>query len=175
LTEIRELDAGTHFDTAFAGEHVPTLDDVLTTFGDQLLINIELKPQPRQVRQLAERVMAVVRRLDLERRVWVSSFQPYALHAARQAAPQVPCGLLYSPLSLLTPLFLPITPAEALHPHVSLVRPWFVRLAHCWGKRVIVWTVDDPLVARGLADAQVDAIITNNPAAVREVVRQGRP
>jgi glycerophosphoryl diester phosphodiesterase len=188
LAEIRRLDAGSHSGAtggshsgatggshsgatgAFAGELVPTLEEVLAAFGELLLINIELKGQvrPQAQAQLETTVADLVRGLNLQERVWVSSFKPYSLHRMRRVAPEIACGLLYSPLSLGAAWLAPITPFEALHPHLTLAPPWFVRLAHGMGKRVVVWTVDD--VARGtsLLDAGVDALITNNPRAFKE-------
>jgi len=42
-----------------------------------------------------------------------------------------------------------------------------VQWAHRNGYQVNVWTVDDPQMARRLADWGVDGIITNRPAALR--------
>jgi glycerophosphoryl diester phosphodiesterase len=171
LAAIRQLDAGSHFGTAgaFKGDLVPTLEEVLSAYGDQLLVNIELKAQtrPPASARLEVTVAELVRRLGLQERVWVSSFAPHSLTKMRQVAPEIPCGLLYSPLSLGSAWLAPITPFEALHPHASLAWPWFVRLAHRMGKRVVIWTVDDVDRAAALADAGADAIITNNPRALR--------
>ncbi len=171
LAEIRRLDAGSYLGApgAFSGERIPTLEEVLVTHGQQLLINIELKGQirPQAAAQLETVVAELVRRLGLQQRVWISSFKPYSLYQMRHAAPEIRCGLLYSPLSLGSAWLAPLTPFEALHPHTRLVWPWFVRLAHRLGKWVVVWTVDDVDRARELARAGVDAIITNDPRALR--------
>jgi glycerophosphoryl diester phosphodiesterase len=177
LAEIRRLDAGSHFAVTdeFAGERVPTLEEVLATYGDRLLVNIELKPQtrPQAAAQLETTVAELVRRLALQERVWASSFKPYSLAKLRQVAPEIPCGLLYSPLSLGAAWLAPITPFEALHPHFTLVRSWFVRFAHRLGRRVVVWTVDDADRALGLVNAGVDALITNDPRALRSSMGLG--
>jgi glycerophosphoryl diester phosphodiesterase len=170
LAEIRRLDAGVHFgsDGAFRDERIPTLEEVLSTYGDRLLVNIELKGQarPQAAARLETTVAELVRRLALQERVWVSSFKPYSLSKMRQVAPAIPCGLLYGPHSLGAAWLAPITPFEALHPEAHLVWPRFVRLAHRFGKRVVVWTVDDVDRAFELTNAGVDAIITNNPRAL---------
>ena len=168
LAEIKQLDAGSHKGPQFAGERVPTLEEVLTTFGDRLLTNIELKPQSKPNIPLVATVADLVDRLGLAERVWVSSFKPYSLFQMRQVAPAVPCGLLYSPMSLGTLWVAPLTPFEAVHPHLTMVPDWFVRMMHLIGRRVVVWTVDEIARARSLAAAGVDGIITNDPGAVLE-------
>lgn len=174
LDQVRRLDAGSHFGPSFRGEPVPTLEEVLATFGDRLLINIELKPQTRATGDLEGAVADLVSRYGLPERVWASSFKPYSLARLRQIAPEVPCGLLYSPLNLGTLWLVPFTPFEALHPESSLVAEWFVRLAHRVRRRVVVWTVDDPNRADQLARWGVDGIITNDPGALREALYQPR-
>jgi glycerophosphoryl diester phosphodiesterase len=45
-----------------------------------------------------------------------------------------------------------------------------VAISHDIGVRVVVWTVDDPVVIRGLLNAGVGAIITDRPDVLREVL-----
>ena len=42
LEALLELDAGSHFDVAFKGEPIPTLQQVFERMGQEVLINIEL-------------------------------------------------------------------------------------------------------------------------------------
>ncbi len=163
LPQVKELDAGAHFDAAFAGERIPTLEEVLAEVGQRLIINIELKPSAKSSGGLEEAVVAVVRRMGMLERVWFSSFKPYALYWIRQQEPAVPCGLLYSPLTFVSRLLAPVTPHEALHPHRSLVREAMVRRAHRRGLRVVTWTLDDEDKAQRFAEWGVDVIITNEP------------
>jgi glycerophosphoryl diester phosphodiesterase len=166
LDEVKRLDAGAHFGAAFAGERIPTLAEVLESVGRDLLINIELKPQTGGGAALEAAVAKVVQGLDMESRVWFSSFKPYSLHAIRRAAPGIPCGLLVSPLTLMALWLIPFTPMEALHPHYSLYQGWVGRLLHRLGLKAAVWTVDDPDVVQQMVNAGVDGVITNDPAAV---------
>ncbi|MGC9520602.1 MAG: glycerophosphodiester phosphodiesterase [Anaerolineae bacterium] len=171
LDQIRALDAGSRFSATFAGERVPTLEEVLAAYGERLLVNIELKPQSLPGADVVTPVARLIERLGLQRRIWVSSFKPYLLFRMRQLAPEIPCGQLFSPLSLPSLCLLPVTPVEALHPHVSLLSRWSVWIAHRLDFRVAAWTVDAPSVFRDLARWDVDAIITNDPAAAVDVLR----
>jgi glycerophosphoryl diester phosphodiesterase len=178
LAEVQSLDAGCRFpgDARYAGQHVPTLEEVLQSFAGRLLINIELKPQIRPMADLVGTVAALVTRLRLVERVWVSSFRPYYLHRMRRLAPSTPCGLLFSPLNVGTLWLAPLTPFEAVHPQASIaLQDWFVRSMRRIGKRVVVWTVDDVVRARRLAGRPgygVDAIITNDPRAILAAVQR---
>ena len=56
---------------------------------------------------------------------------------------------------------------------LDLAKDWpidvaLVRKIHDAGLKLFVWTVDDPAVARRLADVGVDGITTNRPGWLRE-------
>ena len=53
---------------------------------------------------------------------------------------------------------------RALHPHHAFVDADLVAAAHRAGVELNTWTVDEPDRIRWLADAGVDAVITNAPA-----------
>ena len=163
VAQVKTLDAGAHFDPTFAETRVPTLEEVLAEIGQRLLVNIELKPAGGRNAGLAPAVVEVVLQMGLENRIWFSSFKPHHLFQARQASSVIPCGLLYSPLNPLTPLFRLFTPHDALHPYHRMITPKLVERAHARGLRVSTWTVDDVAVAHRLADWGVDTIITNEP------------
>lgn len=94
LAQIKLLDAGSHFDIAFLGEPIPTLDEVLATFGHRTLLNIELKNYATPLDKLPEKVIEQIRFYHLESRVLLSSFNPIALRKVKRLAPEIPVGLL---------------------------------------------------------------------------------
>jgi len=171
LAQLKTLDAGVRFDPAFAGERIPTLEEVLAAIGQRLIINIELKAFARRDAALELAVVTLVRRLGLADRVWFSSFKPYALAQARSLAPEIPCGLLYDALGIGTRLLRPITPHEALHPHHGLLSKARIQRAHERGLWVATWTVDDVARAKTLAEWGVDALITNEPERLVAALR----
>jgi len=174
LAEIRELDAGSYFGPEFAGTRIPTLDEALEAVGPQAVVNIELKGTGVATEGLEREVVRIVRAHRASDRVIISSFNPFRLWRMRALAPDLPRGMLHGPS---TPVyvrdlwFLPMVQPDALHPHYTMVNDAYMKRAHQWGVRVNVWTVDDPAEARRLVELGVDAIITNDPARLREVVK----
>ena len=43
VAELKLLDAGSAFDIRFAGERIPTLEEVFSAVGKKIMINVELK------------------------------------------------------------------------------------------------------------------------------------
>jgi glycerophosphoryl diester phosphodiesterase len=168
LAELRELDAGSSFDASFAGERIPTLEEVFGELGQDLLINVELKTMQRDDGGLGQAVVELVKRHGLADRVLISSFNPFALQTVSRLDSRIPLGFLYAPgtlflaTRLLAAFMRSMTPA-AINPHWALIREATVERAHARDRRVVAWTVDEPDRMRRLAEWGVDAIITNYP------------
>ena len=166
LAELKGLDAGGWFDPLFAGERIPTLQEVVDAVGDRLLLNIELKSRSLLEERLAEAVVRTIERNHLFRRVVVSSFNPWALRCVARLNASIPRGLLYGPRQ---PWVLRLgwlrrrIAVQALHPHHSIIDSRYARWATAHGFRLHTWTVDEPARMQELIRLGVDLIITNRP------------
>jgi glycerophosphoryl diester phosphodiesterase len=175
LPQLRELDAGSWFDEAFAGQRIPTLQEVVDVVGHRLLMNIELKTKGLRAEGLVAEVVRIVEDNNLSDRTIISSFDPIALRRVRRANPTLSLGLLYSPDQIV---FLRkawprhLVQVEALHPHYSLVTSKYVRWARGKGYRLHVWTADDPAAMQALIRHGVDIIITNRPDVLGEILQK---
>jgi len=172
LEELKALDAGRKFSEAFAGEPIPTLDEVLDLVRGMALINIELKCEDACGPALAEKVVPIVRR-RLGKQVILSSFAPQAIVAAKRLAPELRTGFLYS-----SPVALPLSPAllprevhpDAIHPASHLVTAQYMQQARTAGYSVNTWTVNQVAEMRRLIDLGVNSIITDRPDLLRQVL-----
>ncbi len=176
LAQLEELDAGSYFDPAFASERIPTLEEVLETASERLLLNVELKSMSIRDNGLERIVIDQVERHGLghDNRVLLSSFNPASLRRAKKIAPHIPVGLLYAldlPLPLRRAWLAPLAPHEARHPEHRMVNARYVAWARRHNYRVNVWTVDDPGKMRRLISLGVDSIITNVPDVLQDVIK----
>lgn len=177
LAELRELDAGARFDPVFAGERIPTLDEVLDTVGSRLLLNVELKTAGLRDDGLVAAVIDRLATRGLLDRSILSSFNPLAVWRARRLSPTVATGMLYAdsmPFFLRRPWLRGLVKPQALHPHYKLVDRDYVLWARSQGYRVNVWTADDPGELWQLVRSGVDVIITNRPDVLDGVLRARR-
>jgi glycerophosphoryl diester phosphodiesterase len=173
LAQLRQLDVGSHFDPAFAGERIPTLEEVLESVGSLLLLNIELKTTSLCGNGLERAVIAQIERHGLGDSVLVSSFNPFSLRRVKRIAPHIPVGLLYAPdlpLPLRRAWLAPIVTHEARHPRYTMVDTRYMARARRRGYWVHTWTVDDPEEMRRLIGLDVDGIITDLPDILRGVL-----
>lgn len=153
---------------------LPTLDEALAVLGD-LIVNVEIKNSPFEVdfdpeHQMAETVARWVNRHDIHERVVVTSFNPETVAAVRTVDPFIVTGQLVNPgFDWRSGLEAIVDAGHAwFAPHYSdvmLAPEEAINTAHDLGLRVVVWTVDDPDHIVALAAADIDAIISNDPAA----------
>ena len=174
FAEIRSLDAGSHFDRRFAGERVPSLDDLLARAAPRSIgLMLELKQPspgtglPRDT-ELARATVELVRERGLLSRTIFISFDHPSLAKVLEFAPAADVGLLTEGPILIDPL----APARALPGARGLhVRWWWVSpelcaAAHAEGMHVHAWGFGRsgaPEVIRRLAAWGVDSVSADAP------------
>jgi len=177
LAELKELDAGSWVSPAFAGERIPSLEEVFKTVGQDLLLNLELKAMVSEPSGLEEAVISLIAHYGMEDRVLISAFNPLALQRVHWAHPHLPLALLYGaqlPEAALEHWVQELDPLTALHPEHHLVDKSHLSWAREQGCRLNTWTVDEPEDMRRLLDLGVDGLITNRPDLLRGVLSEGR-
>jgi len=181
LAELRKLDAGSHFDIAFQGEPIPTLEEVLKAIGQLTFINIELTNYASLTDELPQKAAALVKRLKLSRRVMFSSFNPIALRRVQRLLPETPIGLLAFPggkgwlaRSWLGRL---LVRYQTLNPEQRDVTESLINKMHRMSRGVLTYTVNDPEEMQRLFQLGVDGIFTDDPALAlkQRAAAQRRP
>ena len=178
-SDIARVDAGSWYGPAWAGEPVPRLPDVLSRFGHQVVVDIEIKPPPPgvSVQPVAQAVVAAIQAAGITQRVFVTSFNPYVLEAVRAADPSILRGQLVATfegtdLSRIEKLVLRNlwlnrkASADLLAAEAAFLRqrgPRYVRAMKRKGYRVLSWTVNEPEEMREMVALGVDGIITDRP------------
>jgi glycerophosphoryl diester phosphodiesterase len=191
LADLQRLDAGYRFARAGApghpergrGHRIPTLGEVLDALPGAR-VNIELK---EDVPGIVERTLEVLARagrlplalltsaddalmariralveaegIDVALGACTGEVADFARAAAVGAPPRPGVMALQIPTHF------------GRHP---LVTPELVAHAHRHGVQVHVWTINDPDEMRSLLDLEVDGIISDHPARLRDVVAERR-
>lgn len=165
LAALRELDAGSWKSDEYRGEKIPLLDEVLEAVGSKVYINIELTNYSTPFDGLVQEVVPLVKKHGLQEKVIFSSFSPFNLATAHRMLPTVPCGqlILEGRQGWAQRLAARLMSMEAEHPYTSDVDAQMVQHLHARGRRVHVWTVNDPQDMRRLYACAVDGIFTDDP------------
>ncbi len=178
LAQLKNLDAGGWFDAAFAGETVPTLDEVFALLhrrGKPGLVAVDLKEAGVE----AEVVELAKRHRVLGRIVCIGTAidSPAARRRLRQADPTTPTAVLAQTAADL-PKALEDTDASWVYVRFVPTAAQ-VKQAHAAGKKVFL--VGPAVMGREPAnwvqarEAGVDAMLTDYPLDCRKIWRGEKP
>lgn len=160
LTEIRQLDAG-------QGEHVPTLEEVLTLAKGKITPQIELKG-PGVVPVIIDTLHA----LGCADQVILTSFLHQQLIEARQLLSGVHTGALWGRLPENVIAQAEQLGVQALHLWHRFITPQIVADAHARELLVRAWNANEEEEMQRLIDLGVDAIGSDRPDLLIEVCRR---
>ncbi|NJD30750.1 MAG: hypothetical protein FIB04_02555 [Gammaproteobacteria bacterium] len=169
LAEIQSVDIGRKYAPQFAGEHVPTLEQVIDLVRGRARINVELKynvPDPG----LAPAVVELLRQQDFLDQVVITSLDYAALKDVERIEPHLKTG------HIVTAAVGDVvrTEADFLSLNSARATASLVRRAHSAGKEVAAWTVNDPEVMLRMIERGVDNVISDDPALLVRVMEERR-
>jgi len=151
---------------------VPSLDEVLDSFGAQIPFNLEIKiGGSGAYSRIETETLAALAARGLGASILFSSFDDGVLARLRSADPRARIGVLVSARAAEGWLErCAAVGAEAVHFSKGLASAPAVEAAHREGLAVYVYTVDDPAEMRSLLDRGCDGLFTNFPARMRALV-----
>ncbi|MFQ6075312.1 MAG: glycerophosphodiester phosphodiesterase [Candidatus Bathyarchaeia archaeon] len=162
LEEIRKLDAG-------KGERVPTLQEAIDVVRGRAILQIELKGLG-----VEEAVVKTVEENRIVDEVILTSFRHYMVKRAKTLNPRLSTGVLFLCIPMDAPRLAIDAGAEGLHANVNYIDAHLVEDGHRYGLKVRAWNTDDPEQMRWLLGLGVDAIGSDRPDILLDVVRNYR-
>ncbi|MCS6864829.1 MAG: glycerophosphodiester phosphodiesterase [Gemmataceae bacterium] len=175
LKELRQLDVGKWKGAQFAGEKIPTLDEMLATVPAGKRVFIEVKCGPEIVPELNR----VLKASGLKpQQTAIISFHADVIAAVKKARPDLPC---YWIVHLAPKGQKPRTAEELiekakeihadgldLSAHEAILDKTFGDKVKAAGLKLYVWTVNDVELAKKMIAAGAESITTDRPGWLRE-------
>ncbi|MET9846804.1 glycerophosphodiester phosphodiesterase [Streptomyces ossamyceticus] len=181
VAEIARLDAGSWFDTRYAGARVPTLEQYMRRLSrnhQKLVLEIKNPQLYPGIEQQTLKVLANEGWLTpqhLRDRLVVQSFSPDTVRRVHELSPGVKTGFLGTPDIADLPEYAAF--ADQINSSYTTISPSYIAMIHAFegphGKplEMLTWTVNDAENARKVVRYGVDGIITNKPDVVEEATR----
>ena len=177
LEQLKALDAGSWKDAKYAGERVPTLEELAELCKGKTVMMLDLKDPVR-----GDEIAPVLKRVGIESdQVIVAPWETDQAAGLKPYLPDTPMILLHSriPAEYATngdAFFeglkrMGFSGFSLRWMHLSQT---FVDDAHRHGMKVHTWTLNDPEDISGAALMGIDGVITDDPAATTACLAQIR-
>lgn len=167
-TQLRDLDAGSWKGEEFAGEKIPTFDEILDKYHGKIGILLELKA-PELYPGIEESIAQELKDRNLDKpqneKMIIQSFNFESMKKMNTLLPNVPIGVLTGSKAHTTPQALEefSTYADYFNPSYGLITEDLVNQVHSLGMKISSWTVRSQESADFLLEMKVDGIITDYP------------
>lgn len=180
LAELKQLDAGSWFGKKFAGEKIPTLEEVIQFAKGTIALNIEIKTEA--VRNdlhggIEEKSLALVKKYDMQEHVLFSSFDFRAIEHLRELDGEIATALLYEKKQSKRK-----SPVQLSREYRSMAfncsrkqlsEKWMDSLRES-GIPVFIYTVNKEKEMKRLIDMGVSGIFSDKPDVLRQVADRHR-
>ena len=177
LAELRQLDAGSWKAPEYAGERIPTLQEMLGVIRPSRSgLLLELK-SPALYPGIEAEVAAALRAVPgyvessvRNGRLVVQSFDFASMETYAALEPDVPIGLLGRPAPAMLPEL--ATYADQVNPNHRLIDAEYVDAVHAAGLDMLVYTVNEVADMQRSVALGVDGVITDRPDVLERVLRE---
>ena len=158
LAQLQAVDIGSWKDPSFNAQRVPTLQQLLALCKDRVNVLIELKYYGQE-EHLEEYVADLVEAAGMQDQVLVMSLNYPGIQKMKSIRPDWNVGLLSSvAVGDITRL-----QADFFAINARFATRGFIKHAHQRNRKVMVWTVNDPISMSAMMSKGVDGIITDRP------------
>jgi glycerophosphoryl diester phosphodiesterase len=170
LGELRQLDAGFWFSSEFAGQKLPTMEEILEFAREHdVVFYLELKPWAAWGSEHA--LVGSLRDAGEAARVIILSFDGSTIAAVRRLEPNLMTGLLmdaHAPDAVERAI---AVGARQLALRGDLITAELITQAKRHDIQVVAWTINHPAHMQALIEAGVDGIITDYPDRLLAIQR----
>ncbi len=173
LKELQKLDASFKFSKKYGFCGIPTLEEVFKwASGNKLELNVELKNNLIDYRNIEEDTIKLIHSYKLQKRVILSSFNHESMVKAHSIDPSIEAALLY-----MEKIYEPWEYARKLglrgiHPYHPTVKHETVQQCHLHNIAIRPFTINDKINMKKFISYQCDAIITDYPERAMKLIKR---
>lgn len=163
---VANIDIGRLYSIEFAGERIPTLEQVLKEVKGKARVLVDLKPFGSGD-ELAKKVAELIVKMDMIEDVYVQSFNYSVLERVRKENPYIKTGqILYLATGELASLDVDFYAVDK-----GMLSNRFISDARRKGREVFVWTLNTEKEMKEALRYDIDGIITNYPEKLQNILK----
>lgn len=162
--ELRRYNAGNKHLTIIKKEPVPSLQEVLEWLKTtELVCNIELKNGLIPYKGMEEKVVEMVRKLGVEDKIIISSFNHYSVVYSHRLAPEIETAPILAEGLYMPWVYAQSIRAKGIHPHFRAATNEIIKSSQEEGINVRPYTVNKESELERLFKVGTSAVITDDP------------
>ncbi|MBU5625497.1 glycerophosphoryl diester phosphodiesterase membrane domain-containing protein [Oscillibacter sp. MSJ-2] len=165
--QVKQLDVGSAYSTRFAGEPVPTLEELLLSAKGRIRLMIELKGDGRG-KELVGDTLRLLKRCGMEDQCAIASTSLLSLREAKERCPEM--ATVYISALLLSRTY-DLKYVDAYSVEATALTRELVLRARDQGKQVFAWTANTERTIRKIIECGADGIVTDNPDLAQYCLR----
>lgn len=164
--ELKDIDIGRTFDQSFAGETIPTLEEIIAVTSESNTgIIIDVKADEKED-IYAKEIARLVEKYDQEEHAYVQSFNHTFLKMMREQNEEIEIGqILYLYAGNLSSLDVDFYTVRE-----TMLTKRFIDHAKKENRQVWVWTVNSKRNIKKVLSYDIDGIITDYPERVQRII-----
>ncbi|SDX19122.1 glycerophosphodiester phosphodiesterase family protein [Paenibacillus sp. CF384] len=172
--QLGKMDAGSWFDKSFAGEGIPTLQQVADATIGRCRLNVELKTYGNRYPGMEKKVVELLYKNGLQHDAVITSFDREALRTVRELTKEVRTGLILDASPWTLTMDLERLGANFLSVGYTRVTDQLLASMRAARVDVMAWTVNDaPMMKRLAALDSALMICTNYPDRFAQAKNEG--
>lgn len=161
--QVKGMDAGSFRSREYAGEPVPTLEEMLEAAKGKVQLMIELKATGRE-QSLVEDTITLIKEYGMEEQCNIASLDLELLKQAKKLDPEI--KTTYISVLLVSKSY-DLKQIDSYSVETSFLSRELVYQAHMQGKKVYGWTASTDENIKKVLSSEADGIVTDNPELVR--------
>lgn len=166
--ELRAYDVGVNYGDKYKGQKILCIKDAMNMVKKfNITLYVEIKDDEVAYDQIEAEVLDRINLVGVEDKVVLLSSNVATLKKIKQHKPNLPTGLITSEMTYDIRDY---QYTDILCCEYTKVTKDIVDTVHSFGKWVTVWVVDDKSDMKNVIDLGVDAIITNHPDVLSDVI-----
>ena len=178
--EIKDADAGSWFSEKFAGEKIPTLEQVIQHVNGRTILLIEIKKGGECYPGIERRILDMINHHDAKEWCMIHSFSSAAvknflalesgMEVFKLALGNIPLLPLYHDGCAHWGSVLRYEDVAGVNLHRNFVKKRIVKRLHEREQKIFAWTVNREKDLKKLIEKGVDGIITNYPDKAKKAI-----
>ncbi|MEK4554684.1 glycerophosphodiester phosphodiesterase [Jeotgalicoccus sp. FSL K6-3177] len=161
--ELQAIDVGKYFNAEFAGAKIPSLQKILQSMPEDILLNIEVKNSPVPHAGIEKQVADLANQYYNLENIIVSSFDHTALLRIAECNPDIKLGFLMHYPMINAGKYVNMTGLNAVsvHPNKKITDAAFIEECHKYNLKVYPYTVKTQKEADRLIEIGADGFFTS--------------